>query len=99
MEEWVGARWHRFIWQAADASFPKAAVRLEDVQRAVQMLFRAGGGDAIVRVVPATAQKVGGPRGWLHRIRRVTQPTPADLDADAIAAPVPCGPTQLISVR
>ena len=55
MEEWVGARWHRFIWQAADASFPKAAVRLEDVQRAVQMLFRAGGGDALVRVVPATA--------------------------------------------
>ena len=68
MEEWVGARWHRFIWQAADASFPKAAVRLEDVQRAVQMLFRAGGGDAIVRVVPATAQKIGGPRNWLQKV-------------------------------
>ena len=68
MEEWVGARWHRFIWQAADASFPKAAVRLEDVQRAVQMLFRAGGGDALVRVVPATAQKIGGPRNWLQKV-------------------------------
>ena len=68
MEEWVGARWHRFIWQAADSSFPKAAVRLEDVQRAVQMLFRAGGGDALVRVVPATAQKIGGPRNWLQKV-------------------------------
>ena len=68
MEEWVGARWHRFIWNAADAGFPKAAVPLEQMQRAVQMLFRAGGGDALVRVVPATAQKIGGPRGWLQKM-------------------------------
>lgn len=32
---------------------------------------------------PAPASR---PRGWLHRIRRVTQPTPADLDADAVGA-------------
>ncbi|QTD46976.1 nitric oxide reductase activation protein NorD [Ottowia testudinis] len=68
MEEWVGARWHRFIWRAADVSFPKATVRLEDVQRAVQMLFRAGGGDPLVRVAPATAQKIGGPRNWLQKV-------------------------------
>ena len=61
MEEWVGARWHRFIWQAADASFPKAAVRLEDVQRAVQMLFRAGGGDAIASIL-------AGEQGIAHRL-------------------------------
>ena len=36
----------------------------------------------------------GGARGWLHRIRRVTQPTPADLDADAIAS----GPRSDISL-
>ncbi len=68
VEEWVGSRWHRFIWRAADASFPNAAVRLEDVQRAVQMLFRAGGGDPLVRVALATAQKIGGPRSWLQKV-------------------------------
>mgnify|MGYP003616437446 CR=1 FL=1 len=68
MEEWVGERWHRFIWRAADASFPRAAVPLQEVQRPVQMLFRAGGGDPLVRVVPATAQKVGGARGWLQKL-------------------------------
>ena len=57
MEEWVGQRWHRFIWRAADTSFTQAAVRLEQVQRAVQLLFRAGGGDPLVRVAPASAEK------------------------------------------
>lgn len=28
----------------------------------------------------------GRPRGWLHRLRRVTQPTPADLDPEATRA-------------
>ena len=68
MEEWVGQRWHRFIWRAADTSFTQAAVRLEQVQRAVQLLFRAGGGDPLVRVAPASAEKVGGPRGWLQKL-------------------------------
>ncbi len=68
MEEWVGERWHRFIWRAADRSFAHAAVRLEEVQRAVQLLFRAGGGDPLVRVAPASAEKVGGPRSWLQKL-------------------------------
>lgn len=37
-------------------------------------------------MAPRPTPTPSGPRGWLHRIRRVTQPTPADLDADAIAA-------------
>ena len=68
MEEWVGERWHRFIWRAADTRFRQAAVPLQEVTRAVQMLFRAGGGDPLVRITPATAQKVGGPRGWLQKM-------------------------------
>ena len=67
MEEWVGERWHRLITRAADASHADAAVTLEQVTRSVQLLFRAGGGDALVRVVPATARRIGGPRGWLQR--------------------------------
>ncbi|MDO5691031.1 MAG: VWA domain-containing protein [Pseudomonadota bacterium] len=88
MEEWVGERWHRFIARVADANYPDAAVPLEQVQRTVQMLFRAGGGDALVRVVPATAQKVGGPRGWLQKIagagERAATPT---LDEQTLALP------------
>ena len=88
MEEWVGERWHRFIARVADATYPEAAVPLEQVQRAVQMLFRAGGGDALVRVVPATAQKVGGPRGWLQKMAGAGEraPTPT-LDAQTLALP------------
>ncbi|MCA0327853.1 MAG: VWA domain-containing protein [Proteobacteria bacterium] len=88
MEEWVGQRWHRFITRAADTNFPHAAVPLEQVTRAVELLFRAGGGDALVRVVPASAGRVGGPRSWLQRIagqgERVAQST---LDAETLALP------------
>ncbi len=34
----------------------------------------------------APQPSTGGARGWLHRIRRVTQPTPADLDPDVVTA-------------
>lgn len=88
MEEWVGERWHRFIWRAADASYQKAAVRLEEVTRAVQMLFRAGGGDPLIRVVPATEEKIGGPRSWLQKVagqgERAALPT---LDEETLALP------------
>ena len=88
MEEWVGQKWHRFIWRAADASHRHAAVRLDEVQRAVQMLFRAGGGDPVVRVAPATAQKIGGPRGWLQKVagqgERAALPS---LDGETLALP------------
>jgi nitric oxide reductase NorD protein len=88
MEEWVGERWHRFIWRAADASFPRAAVQLEEVQRPVQMLFRAGGGDPLVRVVPATAQKIGGPRGWLQKLAgQGERAAVSTLDDQALALP------------
>ncbi len=88
MEEWVGARWHRFITQAADATYPRAAVQLEQVQRAIEMLFRAAGGDALVRVTPATAQRIGGPRGWLQRVAGAGQRAAlSTLDAETLALP------------
>ncbi len=37
-------------------------------------------------VTPRPTPAPAGARGWLHRIRRATQPTPADLDADAVTA-------------
>ncbi len=88
MEEWVGERWHRFIWRAADASYREAAVELEEVTRAVQMLFRAGGGDPLVRVVPATEQKIGGPRGWLQKVAgQGERAALSTLDEETLALP------------
>jgi nitric oxide reductase NorD protein len=88
MEEWVGQRWHRFISHAADANHPRAAVPLEQVQRAIEMLFRAAGGDALVRVAPATAQRIGGPRNWLQRVAGSGQRAAlSTLDAETLALP------------
>lgn len=88
MEEWVGERWHRFIWRAADASYQKAAVRLEEVTRAVQMLFRAGGGDPLIRVVPATEEKIGGPRNWLQKLAgQGERAALSTLDEETLALP------------
>ncbi|MFT3780255.1 MAG: VWA domain-containing protein [Ottowia sp.] len=88
MEEWVGARWHRFITRAADATCPRAEVQLEQVRRAIEMLFRAAGGDALVRVAPATAQRIGGPRGWLQRVAGAGQRAAlSTLDAETLALP------------
>ena len=68
MEEWVGAQWDRFIQRAANRQHAHAAVHLPEVQRAIGMLFRAGGGAAAVRVASSTEGRVGGPRDWLQRI-------------------------------
>ena len=88
MEEWVGERWHRLITRAADASHTGAAVSLEEVTRSVQLLFRAGGGDALVRVVPATAQRIGGPRSWLQRLAGSgVRGTVSALDEETLALP------------
>ena len=88
MEEWVGQRWHRFITRAADRTHPHAAVSLEQVQRPIEMLFRAGGGDAMVRVAAASAQKIGGPRTWLERVAgQGVRAMVSSLDADALALP------------
>ena len=88
MEEWVGERWHRLIWRAADPSYRDAAVSLEEVTRAVQMLFRAGGGDPLIRVVPATEQKIGGPRGWLQKLAgQGERAALSTLDEESLALP------------
>ena len=88
MEEWVGERWHRFITHAADLTYPHAAVRLEEVQRAIEMLFHAAGGDTLIRVTPATAELVGGVRSWLQRLAGVGQRAAlSTLDAETLALP------------
>jgi nitric oxide reductase NorD protein len=88
MEEWVGERWHRFITRAADSTYPRAVVRLEQAQRAIEMLFRAAGGDALVRVTPATVERIGGPRSLLQRVAGAGQRAAlSTLDAETLALP------------
>jgi nitric oxide reductase NorD protein len=69
MEEWVGWQWHRAITRLAAPPRPAAAtVQLEEMRRAIGMLFRAGGGAPAVRLAPAGEQAIGGPRRWLQRL-------------------------------
>ena len=88
MEEWVGEHWHRFITRAADRQHAAAAVNLPDMERAIGLLFRAGGGAATVRVSSAAARRVGGSRSLLQRI--AGSGTHADLprlESEALALP------------
>ncbi|PXW93370.1 nitric oxide reductase NorD protein [Sphaerotilus hippei] len=88
MEEWVGRQWHRFISQAADRRHAQAEVRLADMQQALTMLFRAGGGAPAVRLAPAAARRTGGPRGWLQRVAGSdTHAAVARLEPEALSLP------------
>ena len=61
MEEWVGHWWHRTVTRWADTSYPQAAVPLAEMERAIGLLFRAGGGAPGVRVAPVAEGRIGGP--------------------------------------
>ena len=88
MEEWVGAQWHRLIQRAANRQHVQAAVHLPDVQRAIGMLFRAGGGSHAVRVAPGSNRRVGGPRDWVQRIAGSgTHAATGRLEPEALSLP------------
>lgn len=88
MEEWVGAQWHRFINRSANRQHAHAAVHLPEMQRAIGMLFRAGGGGHAVRVAPATQVRSGGPRGWIERIAGSgTHAATGRLEPEALSLP------------
>lgn len=84
----MGAQWHRFIQRAANRQHDHAAVHLPDVQRAIGMLFRAGGGAHAVRVAPGTDARIGGARGWLQRVAGSgTHATTGRLEPEALSLP------------
>lgn len=88
MEAWIGEQWHRLVTRAAERGHPQAAVTLPEMQRALQMLFRAGGGEPALRVAPAADARVGGPRSWLQRVAGTgTHAARARLDTDVLALP------------
>lgn len=68
MEEWVGKVWHRLITRAADDHFPDAAVQLEEVRKAVGIMFRALGGDGGLRIEAAGNTRNRSRRNWLQKL-------------------------------
>ena len=68
MEETVGLLWHRLITRAAGGHFPKAAVRLRDIEKTAGVFFRALGGDPGLRLAAATTDEHGARRSLLQRI-------------------------------
>ena len=88
MEEWIGERWHRWVSRAADTGHAAQGVPLAAVQRTLEVMFRAAGGAAGVRVVPAGLAAVGGPRSWLQRLAGSGQRAALSrLDGDTLALP------------
>ncbi len=88
MEERVGLWWHRFVTRAADRSHADAAVELAQVQRAIGLLYRAGGGVPGLRIGSSSDAAIGGPRGWLQRIAGSgLRAAGAELDERVLALP------------
>ncbi|MDR1969673.1 MAG: VWA domain-containing protein [Burkholderiaceae bacterium] len=92
MEEYVGRQWDRLIRRMAERAagswHADAAVYLPQVERAIGLLFRAGGGAPAVRIAPASPARSGGPRGWLQRIAGAdARAARGRLDSEALALP------------
>ncbi|MGE5452675.1 MAG: nitric oxide reductase activation protein NorD [Acidobacteriota bacterium] len=88
MEELVGRLWHQFITRAASVEHEAARVQLTDMRRAIELMFRAAGGSATLRLREATTQQRGGPRSWLQKVAgSATHDSLPTLDADSLALP------------
>lgn len=88
MEELVGKIWHQWITRAASVEHEQARVHLDQVQRAIEMLFRSGGGSPHVRVTRSSEAQHGGTRTWLQRIAGTgTHAALPQLDAESLALP------------
>ena len=70
MEEWIGQWWHRAVMRVAEPDRADVRVTLDEMRRSIALLYRAGGGDAAVRVAPVADSRHGGPRGWIKRLAR-----------------------------
>ncbi len=68
MEEMVGRWWHQALTRWTQGENAAFAVRLEDMRKAIGVLFRAAGGSSSLRLAPVSAQRTGGPRPWLQRL-------------------------------
>ena len=88
MEEWIGQWWHRAVMRVAEPDRTDVRVTLDEMRRSIALLYRAGGGDAAVRITPVADSRHGGPRGWLQRLAGsgIRVPLPV-LDWETLALP------------
>lgn len=88
MEEYIGNLWHQAVTRWADTAHHPHAVRLDDMQKPIGILFRAAGGLGTLRFMAASEQTIGGHRNWLQRMAgggiRAALPV---LEADVLALP------------
>ena len=68
MEEIIGKFWHRYITRLASSDYPQAAVRLQEIQGTLAILFRAFGGDPGLRLASAVERRHGARRKLLARV-------------------------------
>jgi len=88
MEELVGRWWHQAVTKVTRQDHPRAAVQLQDMQKAIGIFFRAAGGPAALRFTPASLQAVGGQRHWLQKMAGTGQRADtAQLEPDVLALP------------
>ncbi|MFA7278894.1 MAG: nitric oxide reductase [Sterolibacterium sp.] len=88
MEEFVGDIWNRFITRVARRNYPEAAVKLDDMEKMLGVMFRALGGDAGLRVAAAAEQQHGARRRWLSRLAGSDQRNAAaSLDMETLRLP------------
>lgn len=92
MEEWVGQQWHRFITRVAEKHTTHASVRLEEAQRSIGLLFRAGGGEGGTRIAQAGRTRTGSPRTLLQRIAGSTSQAELGIwQRDTLSLPAEIG--------
>jgi nitric oxide reductase NorD protein len=88
MEEFVGGIWDRYITRKARRDHPEAVVKLAELERTLGILFRALGGDAGLRVAPASSQRHGARRRWLSRVAASDdRAAAASLDLETLRLP------------
>lgn len=68
MEEYVGLKWHEYITGKASRDFSAATVTLREHSLALGIVFRALGGDAGLRIAPASPRDYYTRRNFLQKV-------------------------------
>lgn len=88
MEDRVGLWWHQMVTSWADNRHLDHAVCLQDMERSIGFMFRAGGGSTHVRVAEASSKNSSGPRSWVEKLAGSgLREIRSIIDSDTLALP------------
>ncbi|NMP30619.1 VWA domain-containing protein [Thalassotalea sp. M1531] len=68
MEEWVGEIWHKYITRKASTDYHDARIEFSQVAKAVGVVYRALGGEAVKRIEAASPRDYAVRRTFLQKI-------------------------------